>query len=134
MNGTKVGSWVDTRNLTYAKVGHPPSLDHQPAMYASTVLTFVSQILDSSHMVGYDKPHVTNDMITRFMDVDFQLLPGILASSSSKIGSKNRVAIGAVGSAGAGIPLLKGGDTDWEGESGSSTSARSSDLPSCCPQ
>ena len=95
------------------------------------LLTFVSQILDSSHMVGYDKPHVTNDMITRFMDVDFQLLPGMLASSSSKIGSKNRVAIGAVSTAGAGIPLLKGGDTDWEGESESSPPVRSSHIPSC---
>ncbi|ORX38007.1 putative KEX1 protein precursor [Kockovaella imperatae] len=90
MNGTKVGQWVNTRNLTYAK------------------------ILDSSHMVGFDKPHVTNDMITRFMKVDFSLLPGMLASSSSKIGTKNRLAIGTMSTAAAGIPLLKGGDSEWE--------------------
>ena len=67
-------------------------------------------------MVGYDKPHVTNDMITRFMDVDFDLLPGILAASNSKVGSNSRLAIGAMGTAAAGLPLLKGGDTDWECE------------------
>ena len=75
------------------------------------------QLFDSSHMPGYDVPHATNDMITRFMGVDFNLLPGILASTKSKIGSVNRVAIGLAGSTPAGMALLKGGDTDWDGGS-----------------
>lgn len=66
-------------------------------------------------MVGFDVPHVTNDMILRFMDVDFSLLPGQAASSKSKIGDDERVFLGLVSSlAGAGVPLLKGGKTDWE--------------------
>lgn len=68
-------------------------------------------------MVGFDVPHVTNDMITRFMGVDFSLVPGIAGSSKSKVGSVNRVQLGLTTTAAAGIPLMKGGDTDWEGES-----------------
>lgn len=76
-----------------------------------------SQVSASSHMVGFDLPHVTNDMILRFMDVDFSLLPGQAASSKSKIGDDERVFLGVVSSlAGAGVPLLKGGKTDWECE------------------
>lgn len=67
-------------------------------------------------MVGFDVPHVTNDMITRFMGVDFSLMPGLAASSKSKVGAVDRVRIGLASTAAAGIPLLKGGNTDWEGE------------------
>lgn len=68
-------------------------------------------------MVGFDVPHVTNDMILRFMDVDFSLVPGLAALSKSRVGSLNRVQLGLASTAAAGIPLLKGGNTDWEGES-----------------
>lgn len=75
------------------------------------------QVSASSHMVGFDLPHVTNDMILRFMDVDFAMLPGQAASSKSRIGDDERVFLGLVSSAaGAGMPLLKGGKTDWECE------------------
>lgn len=69
-------------------------------------------------MVGFDVPHVTNDMILRFMDVDVSLVAGQAASSKSRVGDDERVYLGLVSSlAGAGVPLLKGGKTDWECES-----------------
>jgi carboxypeptidase D len=69
----------------------------------------------SSHMVGFDVPHVTNDMILRFMDVDVSLVAGQAASSKSRVGDDERVYLGLISSlAGAGVPLLKGGNTDWE--------------------
>jgi hypothetical protein len=68
-------------------------------------------------MVAFDVPHVANDMMTRFMGVEFALLPGLLASSGSKVGDNERMAIGTGSSASAGVPLFKGGGTDWEGQS-----------------
>jgi hypothetical protein len=66
-------------------------------------------------MVGFDVPHVTNDMILRFMDVDVSLVAGQAASSKSRVGDDERVYLGLISSlAGAGVPLLKGGNTDWE--------------------
>lgn len=56
-------------------------------------------------------------MMTRFMGVEFALLPGLLASSGSKVGDNERMAIGTGSSASAGVPLFKGGGTDWEGQS-----------------
>lgn len=74
-----------------------------------------TQVSASSHMVGFDVPHVTNDMILRFMDVDVSLVAGQAASSKSRVGDDERVYLGLVSSlAGAGVPLLKGGKTDWE--------------------
>ena len=68
--------------------------------------------------VGFDVPHVTNDMILRFMDVDFSLLPGLTAGTKSRVGDDERVSVGLAGAAMVtGMPLLKGGTTDWEGES-----------------
>lgn len=66
-------------------------------------------------MVGFDVPHVTNDMIMRFMDVDVSLLPGMISQWSSRIGDDERtmIHVGDAGEAG-GIPLIKGGNTDWE--------------------
>ncbi len=67
-------------------------------------------------MAGFDVPHVTNDMITRFMDVDLSLVPGLLGKTSGKLGGVNKISL-SVGSAGAaGIPLLKGGKSDVESE------------------
>ncbi|KIR34460.1 pheromone-processing carboxypeptidase KEX1 [Cryptococcus deuterogattii MMRL2647] len=91
LNGTQVGTWQTSRGLSYAK------------------------IYDSSHMVGFDVPHVTNDMIMRFMDVDVSLLPGMISQWSSRIGDDERtmIHVGDAGEAG-GVPLIKGGNTDWE--------------------
>ncbi|KAG6832352.1 Cell death protease [Tephrocybe sp. NHM501043] len=47
VNATPAGTWVTSRNLTYAK------------------------IFNASHMAPYDAPHVAHDMILRFMDFNF---------------------------------------------------------------
>ncbi|WVW86604.1 hypothetical protein I302_108655 [Kwoniella bestiolae CBS 10118] len=90
LNDTQVGTWQSSRGMQFA------------------------QVYDSSHMVGFDVPHVTNDMIMRFMDVDLSLLPGLAAQSSSRLGDVQRVGITIGASAAAGMPLLKGGATDWD--------------------
>jgi len=87
VNDTQVGTWQTDRNMSYAK------------------------IFSSSHMVGFDVPHVTNDMILRFMDVDFSLLPGQAASSKSRIGDDDRVVIGFGTGGSTGMPLFKGGNS-----------------------
>lgn len=91
VNGTQVGTWTTGRNMSYALV------------------------YDSSHMVGFDVPHVTNDMIMRFMDVDISLMPGLTGATTSKIGDDERPAVhfGEPPDDG-GMPLLKGGTGDWE--------------------
>ncbi|WVR08292.1 hypothetical protein IAU60_005341 [Kwoniella sp. DSM 27419] len=90
LNDTQVGTWQESRGLTYANV------------------------FASSHMVGFDVPQVTNDMIMRFMGVDLSLLPGVIAQSPSRIGNADRVALSIGATAAAGVPLLKGGATDWD--------------------
>ncbi|KIJ56496.1 hypothetical protein M422DRAFT_238123 [Sphaerobolus stellatus SS14] len=62
VNGTDAGTWVEARNLTYVK------------------------IFNASHMVPYDVPHVTHDMILRFMDVDFKALTEGTAKIPSNVG------------------------------------------------
>jgi len=64
-------------------------------------------------MVGFDVPHVTNDMITRFMGVDLSLVPGVLGSTQGKLGGVSKIAL-SVGAAAGGVPLLKGGSSDIE--------------------
>jgi len=65
-------------------------------------------------MVGFDVPHVTNDMITRFMDIDLTLVPGVLGETPGRLGSLKKVALGLTTVAPAGVPLLKGGSSDWD--------------------
>ena len=77
---------------------------------------FVVLAINCPKQVGFDVPHVTNDMILRFMNVDFALLPGLAASSTSRVGSSNRISLSLANGAAAGLALLKGGSTDWEGE------------------
>ena len=67
-------------------------------------------------MVGFDVPHVTNDMITRFMGVDLALVPGVLGTTSGKLGGIDKIALNVGTGAAAGIPLLKGGKSDIESE------------------
>lgn len=47
-------------------------------------------------MVGYDLPEVTNDMITRFMDVDMSMVVGDIASIPSRLGDKERPQLGSI--------------------------------------
>jgi carboxypeptidase D len=67
-------------------------------------------------MAGFDVPHVTNDMMLRFMDVDFSLIPGIAAGSESKVGKVDRVHLGIADDKPGGVPILKGGNSGKEGE------------------
>lgn len=91
VNGTQAGEWTEVRNMTYVKV------------------------MEASHMVGFDVPHATNDMILRFMGVDFTLLPGLTGGWASSVGEVERPAVhfGAL-EEDKGMPLLKGGSGDWE--------------------
>ncbi|KAG1735006.1 alpha beta-hydrolase [Suillus lakei] len=50
VNGTPAGTWVSSRNLTYAK------------------------IFNASHMVPYDVPDIAHDMILRFMGMNFSAI------------------------------------------------------------
>ncbi|WWC73439.1 uncharacterized protein I206_107408 [Kwoniella pini CBS 10737] len=90
LNDTQVGTWQSGRGMQFA------------------------QVYDSSHMVGFDVPQVTNDMIMRFMGVDLTLLPGVAAQSASRLGDVERIGISIGAGAAAGMPLLKGGATDWD--------------------
>ncbi|KAH0840222.1 Alpha/Beta hydrolase protein [Lanmaoa asiatica] len=60
--GTPAGTWVSSRNLTYAK------------------------IFNASHMVPYDVPDVAHDMILRFMGVDFSAILEGSARIPSSVG------------------------------------------------
>ncbi|KAK2465938.1 hypothetical protein APHAL10511_001579 [Amanita phalloides] len=63
VNKAPAGTWVASRNLTYAK------------------------IFNGSHMVPYDLPHVTHDMILRFMGVNFTAIIDGSARIPSSIGT-----------------------------------------------
>ncbi|KAJ7205304.1 Alpha/Beta hydrolase protein [Mycena pura] len=60
------GTWVSSRNLTYAK------------------------IFNASHMAPFDLPHVTHDMILRFIGVDFSALVGGSAQIPSSLGTTTK--------------------------------------------
>ncbi|KAJ7129157.1 Alpha/Beta hydrolase protein [Mycena epipterygia] len=66
VSGTPAGTWVSSRNLTYAK------------------------IFNASHMVPFDLPHVSHDMILRFMGVNFSALVGGSAKIPSSIGTMSK--------------------------------------------
>ncbi|KAF9035088.1 alpha/beta-hydrolase [Hymenopellis radicata] len=66
VNEKSAGTWVESRNLTYAK------------------------IFDSSHMVPFDVPHVAHDMMLRFMGVDFSQVFGGSARIPSSVGDKTK--------------------------------------------
>ncbi|KAI0375946.1 alpha/beta-hydrolase [Pilatotrama ljubarskyi] len=62
VDGNPAGTWVGSRNLTYVK------------------------IFNASHMVGYDVPHVTHDMMLRFMGVNFSAIVDGSARIPSAVG------------------------------------------------
>ncbi|KAJ7506610.1 Alpha/Beta hydrolase protein [Mycena galericulata] len=64
--GSPAGTWVSSRNLTYTK------------------------IFNASHMAPFDLPHVTHDMILRFMGVDFSALVGGSAKIPSSLGTTTK--------------------------------------------
>ncbi|KAF9567426.1 pheromone-processing carboxypeptidase KEX1 [Agrocybe pediades] len=63
VNSAPAGTWVTSRNLTYAK------------------------IFNASHMAPFDVPHVTHDMILRFMGVNFTAITDGSARIPSALGN-----------------------------------------------
>ncbi|KAL0070176.1 Cell death protease [Marasmius tenuissimus] len=66
VNNSAAGTWVSSRNLTYAK------------------------IFNASHMAPFDSPHVTHDMMLRFMGVDFSSIFEGSARIPSNVGSESK--------------------------------------------
>ncbi|TFK72001.1 alpha/beta-hydrolase [Pluteus cervinus] len=66
VDGSPAGTWVSSRNLTYAK------------------------LFNASHMAGYDLPHVTHDMILRFMGFNFSAIVEGSAKIPSSIGGDTK--------------------------------------------
>ncbi|KIK64841.1 hypothetical protein GYMLUDRAFT_39801 [Collybiopsis luxurians FD-317 M1] len=66
VNGTPAGTWVSSRNLTYTK------------------------IFNASHMAPFDVPHITHDMILRFMGVDFSKIGEGSAKIPSSVGNAGK--------------------------------------------
>ncbi|KAK7062247.1 carboxypeptidase [Favolaschia claudopus] len=64
--GAAAGTWVSSRNLTYTK------------------------IFNASHMAPFDAPHVTHDMILRFMGVNFSAIFEGSAKIPSSIGAASK--------------------------------------------
>ncbi|KZT05556.1 alpha/beta-hydrolase [Laetiporus sulphureus 93-53] len=66
VDSSPAGTWVTSRNLTYVK------------------------IFNASHMAGFDVPHVTHDMILRFMGVDFSKILEGSAKIPSSVGDDSK--------------------------------------------
>ncbi|KAK7696265.1 hypothetical protein QCA50_000918 [Cerrena zonata] len=64
VNNTAAGTWVTSRNLTYVK------------------------IFNASHMAGFDVPHISHDMILRFMGVNFSAITEGSARIHSSLGDE----------------------------------------------
>lgn len=69
VNGTAAGTWTDSRGLSYVKV------------------------YNSSHMVPYDLPHVSHDMMLRFMGVDFAQIASGSAKIPSNVGNDTKAVV-----------------------------------------
>jgi len=70
VNSLPAGTWVTSRNLTYAK------------------------IFNASHMAPFDVPHVTHDMMLRFMGVNFSAIVDGSANIPSSIGAVTKPIFG----------------------------------------
>ncbi|KAI6034620.1 Alpha/Beta hydrolase protein [Pisolithus microcarpus] len=66
VDGRPAGTWVSSRNLTYAK------------------------IFDASHMAPYDVPEVAHDMILRFVDMNFSAIVDGSARIPSSVGDDSK--------------------------------------------
>lgn len=88
INGTYAGTWQKRGELEYVRIA------------------------GGSHMVGFDLPGVTNDMILRFMGVDYAELAGSTAVLPSRLGDHESAL--TVGDSSTGSPLPK--KIDWNGE------------------
>ncbi|KAI6100155.1 carboxypeptidase KEX1 [Pisolithus sp. B1] len=66
VDGQPAGTWVSSRNLTYAK------------------------IFDASHMAPYDVPEVAHDMILRFVDMNFSAIVDGSARIPSSVGDDSK--------------------------------------------
>ncbi|KAF7352316.1 Carboxypeptidase [Mycena venus] len=64
--GAPAGTWVSSRNLTYAK------------------------LFNASHMAPFDVPHVSHDMILRFMGVNFSAITDGSARIPSSLGTATK--------------------------------------------
>ncbi|TFK55411.1 alpha/beta-hydrolase [Heliocybe sulcata] len=80
VNNQPAGTWVSSRNLTYAK------------------------IFNASHMVGYDAPHVAHDMMLRFMGVNFSSLVEGTAGIPSSVGEEKKPELGEAKEVETGAP------------------------------
>ncbi|KAH9482330.1 Cell death protease [Psilocybe cubensis] len=66
VNSVPAGTWVSSRNLTYVK------------------------IFNASHMAPYDAPHVSHDMMLRFMGVNFTAIFEGSAKIPSSVGNEDK--------------------------------------------
>ncbi|THH18196.1 hypothetical protein EW146_g2731 [Bondarzewia mesenterica] len=95
VGGQPAGTWVSSRNLTYTK------------------------IFNASHMVGFDVPHVSHDMILRFMGVNFSAITDGSARIPSSVGDDSKPAFidDALPAASTPVPVSKTPEQDkamWE--------------------
>jgi carboxypeptidase D len=86
VGGIPAGTWVTSRNLTYAKVW----LYFLFCFDDLTTTDWYSQVFNASHMVPFDVPHVSHDMILRFMGVDFAAIFEGSAKIPSSIGTESK--------------------------------------------
>ncbi|SCV68627.1 BQ2448_748 [Microbotryum intermedium] len=92
VNGKPAGQWTTARGLTYVKIA------------------------DASHMVPYDQPLASHDMLLRFLDVNLLGAAGSSARVPSKVGDEVEAVVGetkidgtAVTSGPDGVRLEEGG-------------------------
>ena len=79
------GTWVSSRNLTYAKVRVAAS-----HISATCAYPYLYQIFNASHMAPYDVPMVAHDMILRFVDMNFSAIVDGSALIPSSIGDESK--------------------------------------------
>ncbi|PFH50137.1 hypothetical protein AMATHDRAFT_41047 [Amanita thiersii Skay4041] len=84
VNNDRAGTWVESRNLTYAK------------------------IFNASHMAPFDSPHITHDMMLRFMGVNFSAIVDGSARIPSSLGDKTKPVFIATNSAQPTGPPISG--------------------------
>lgn len=70
VDGKRAGTWTTSRNLTYVKVS------------------------DASHMVPYDQPLASHDMLVRFLNIDLLGAAGPAAQVPSRVGNEQEAVLG----------------------------------------